>query len=69
MEISSKKRAFASAYEELLERFGVALVIETSSDEYGRYAAPIFKEQGKYCNISYVPAYKEDDRGFTGMGG
>jgi hypothetical protein len=69
MEISSKEKAFASAYEELLERFGVALVIETSSDEHGRYAVLIFKEQGKYCNISYVPEYKEDDRGYHGMGG
>ena len=69
MEISSKERAFASAYEELLARFGVALVIETGSDEHGRYAAPIFKEQGKYCNISYKPAFEEHDRGYTGMGG
>lgn len=69
MDISAKEKAFASAYKDLVERFGVVLIIQTNSDEYGRYATPMFKEQGKYCNINYTPEYEEYDRGYSGMGG
>jgi hypothetical protein len=66
---SVKELEFAKAYEELLERYNVNLIIIKNSDEYGSYAIPLFKEQGVYCNIHYKPAFEEHDRGYTGMGG
>jgi hypothetical protein len=66
---SDKEKAFIKDYEALLEKHGVCLVVIKSSDEYGAYAEPCFKENGKYCNISYAPDYNEEDTGYHGMGG
>jgi hypothetical protein len=67
--MNTKEQDFIADYKALLKKQGVSLVVETSSDEYGRYAVPIFKQLGKYCTINYEPEYTEINDGYHGMGG
>lgn len=67
--VSEKEKQFVEEYKSLLKKYGVTLVVEKSSDEYGSYAEPSFVEFGKYCNINYSPEYVKRDGGYHGMGG
>jgi hypothetical protein len=63
MEETEKEKLFESEYETLLKKYNVSLVIENSILEEGLFSEPHFKESGKYCNINFVPDYKEEDLG------